>query len=158
MTITLKRWQRTAAVSSVVVVAAVLFNAYLLDGIVGWFRTAIGAAPTECSAGYSEQSFRQIKKGFTNDEVRHILGVPLYVVLTYSNGTYLKCEGLSGEPYNGIGSIGSRVTQEEARIDFGDPRTEEWSYGRSPTTLPYRVRHIVFEPGRVVDVVHRLEW
>jgi hypothetical protein len=158
MDITSRRWKRTAAVSSVVVVAAVLVNAYLLDGVVGWFCTAIGAAPTEFAAEYSEQSFRRVKKGLTSEEVRRILGVPLYVVLTYSNGTELKFEGLSGKPYNGIGSLVSQVTKEVARSKFGDPRTEGWSYGRSPTTSPYRVRYIVFERERVVDVVHRLEW
>ena len=58
---TSKRWRKTAAIAGVVVVAVVVLDAYLLDGVFGRFWTAIGAAPTEFAAGYSDESFRRIK-------------------------------------------------------------------------------------------------
>jgi hypothetical protein len=143
--------------SLVVAGAAVLLNAYLLDGIGGWFLSGVGAAPTEFSIGYSVPAFRRVKKGMTTEEVRQIFGAPLFVVITYSNGTSLAFQRFRDKPYiDGIGWKDSRISKEDARREFGEPRSEGWSYGKSPTTSPYSVRLVRFERERVVDVVHTL--
>ena len=92
----------------------------------------------------------------TTDEVKQLLGAPLFITLKYSNGEILQFEGLSGKPHNGFGAIVSLLTKDVARAKFGDPQHEGWAYSRSPTTSPYSFRSIGFERGRVVDVAHGL--
>jgi hypothetical protein len=146
-----RRWKRIAIVCGLVGVAVISLNAYVLDGILGWFYAAIGAAPTEFAVGNSDQSFRRIKEGMGTEEVKHILGAPLYVAVTYSNGERLGFEGLDGKPYNGIGWSVNQLTRDEAGRTFGDPETEAWVYARSPTTSPYQVRYVRIDAGRVVE-------
>jgi hypothetical protein len=59
----------------------IFVNNYLLDGIHGWFVSRVLGfgkdEDTEYSRGYSDQAFRTIKVGMTEQEVLAILGPPL---------------------------------------------------------------------------------
>lgn len=145
----------TLTAGALIALAAAVLNAYLLDGFWGSVLSAVGAAPTEFSSGYSDQAFRRVKKGMTTEEVRQILGAPWFVVLTYPDGTDLAFDGFRENPYvDGIGWNDTRRTKADARSELGDPRSEGWSYSRSPTTSPYAVRLVRFEHGHVSGVVH----
>jgi hypothetical protein len=117
---TARRSIRTALIAgAVIAVTTLILNAYLLDGVWGAFLSAVGAAPTQSPIGYSDRAFRRIKKGMSTDQVSQILGPPLFVVRTYSNGTRLAFEGLGEKPYiDGIGVEGVYVHQATGPASF----------------------------------------
>lgn len=70
-------------VGTAIVVLFLFMNWYLLDGVIGYAWTAIGAAPAEFAVGYSSRSFRTIKIGMSETDLRRTLGAPFSITLRY---------------------------------------------------------------------------
>jgi outer membrane protein assembly factor BamE (lipoprotein component of BamABCDE complex) len=63
------------------IISLSVLHHYLLDGLDGWFFSAVldfeEDEDTVYAPGYTDKGFRRIKRGMTEQEVLNILGVPL---------------------------------------------------------------------------------
>jgi hypothetical protein len=163
-------------------VGIAVFNRYPLDGVWGGLYAGIGAAPTEFPPSYSDQGFRLIKIGMTPAEVQDIVGLPWIITLRYPQSAQsrfvnfnavgekravyasgVSWENVSESPLSlGPSAIGYQVanglTMSEVTRRLGSPAAEQWSYGRSPTTSPFRSRVVSFIDGRVDRLYHGVNW
>lgn len=117
---------RTSVIAAAIVAAAstCLYVFAPLDGDDGLLFHLIGRVDTEYAPGYSDWEFRLIRPGMTMDAVRRHLGAPL-------------------DAYD--------IPKETDRC--GNTRIG-WRYSRTPSDASDSVRVLLFDCGRVSEVIH----
>lgn len=133
---------------------------------------------TEYARGFSEQAFRTIEVGHSDEGVRRLVGTPLGEWLEYADDqepaassqvgcpfVYLESDrvaddgGESGPAAAMCAQRGIRpgMSRNEVLRALGPPRFVCWRYSRSPSGQYHRARVVWFADGKVVAVLRRWE-
>jgi outer membrane protein assembly factor BamE (lipoprotein component of BamABCDE complex) len=122
---------------------------------------------TEYSSGFSETTFRTIKPGMSESDVKELLGVSFGESWFYTSKARYGCEIVRFDPEDAVirGVWRDECTQvglkngmsvSDVQRLLGQPREACTGYTRSPGDTDYRVRIVCFSNGQVVDV--RRHW
>lgn len=133
---------------------------------------------TEYAGGFSEQAFRTIEVGQSDEDVRRSVGAPLGEWLEYFDDQepatgkevgcpflYLESDRVAADSRD-IGPAATMCAQRGIRLGMsrgevirvlGPPRFVCWRYSRSPSGQYHRARVVCFADAKVVAVLRRWE-
>jgi outer membrane protein assembly factor BamE (lipoprotein component of BamABCDE complex) len=142
-----------------------VLHLYLLDGIDGWFFSTGSSfeEDTVYASGYSDKSFRKIKKGMNHLEVLDMLGIPLVESWYYENIGEVRARIWFTDDrvvkvyvYDDMELPDIQEGMEKERISdmFGSPTKKSWVYSKSPGDKSYRVRVIILKDDNVAEKIH----
>jgi hypothetical protein len=142
------------------VVAAVLFQVWSLDGFQGWVFGLLFDEDTSYAVGYSDRGFRAVQRGMTEDQVQGLVGQPLSEGWSYEvtrpNGcaiVHFSSGHVVSWAFNDCVALGIRkgLPIVAAAVSLGaPPDVVYWNYSQSPSSTNYRERVVRLVQGRVV--------
>lgn len=144
--------------AGVLLIVAAALHFYLLDGLQGWFFAGGFHEDTVYAKRYSDQGFRQVRRGMPTQNVSDLLGSPLGEVWAYTPDGFLRdvVAFREGRVDRVIGNAGGRLdaitkgmSRDEVLRLTGPATQESWVYSRSAHDQSYRVRVVVLKQGRV---------
>jgi inner membrane protein len=116
---------------------------------------------TEYASGFSERALSSIKRGQSEDDVRHTLGVPLREYWFYGFDEVQQCGALDFDHGVVVGArdedacldigIGPGSPTVAVKSSLGQPAGACWQYTGSAGGY-YRERRVCFQEGKVVSV------
>jgi hypothetical protein len=141
---------------------SVWFQRWSLDGLQGALFGALLHQDTAYAEGYTDQGFRAIRIGMTDERVRSVLGAPLGVGWSYRATRPQGCASVSFRngrtrswAFGECEKLGVRVglSMDAARQLLGPSDDVYWLYSESPSDTNYRERVIRFSGDRVVEII-----
>lgn len=156
-----RRWHTVAAIITIVIVA-MWFQKWSLDGLEGVVLSALLREDTSYAKGYTDRAFRSIRVGMPDQHIETLLGPPLVVTFSYRTTRSQGCtlvRFMDGKVRSWLfdecekRGIRTGLPIQGAAAVLGEPDEVYWIYSESPTSTQYRQRIVRLSGGRVVEIV-----
>ena len=134
-----------------------VYQIYSLDGLQGILASEFFEEDTKYSEDYSDNAFRKIRKGMTDEEVLSVIGRPFCIYWFYddhcsvhfSNHKVSYDFNLSNKDKIIFNKVKEGMSEKQVISLLGQPLSTLWWFSKSPSDKSYRARKIKFVDDRV---------